>query len=271
METEKTSAGASGEASTEIRNFYQRRATTERYATSPDFNLRELEIAYIQRHLRDGQRVLDVGCGNGYSALSYASRLAVSIQGIDFVPEMITAANAMREEFDLKGTVEFAEGDATSIEFPDSSFDVVYSQRCLLNLPSREMQWRALREVARVLKPGGLYLMLEGTKQGLERLNDARARFGLDAIPEADAKTNWFSNKFDEEELTPKILESFSEIVQVQRLGMYYFLSRVVHPLMVAPDSPRYDAPINMVARQIALVEPDYDQMGHVALWVLRR
>ena len=113
--------------------------------------------------------------------------------------------------------------------------------------------------------------MLEGTLQGLDKLNQIRLRFGLEPIPEADQKTNWFSNKFEEEELSQKIEPLFSSIEKVQRFGTYYFLSRVVHPVLVAPEAPRYDAPINTIARKIALEIPDFEEMGHVALWVLRK
>ncbi|MEW6542402.1 MAG: hypothetical protein AB1411_02200 [Nitrospirota bacterium] len=52
---------------------------------------------------------------------------------------------------------------------------------------------------------------------------------------------------------------------------MYYFLSRVVHPLLVRPEAPRFDAAINSIARRICSEIPDYEELGHVALWVLRK
>jgi hypothetical protein len=113
--------------------------------------------------------------------------------------------------------------------------------------------------------------MLEGTLQGLRKLNSMRTRFGLTAIPEADPKSNWFSNKFDEEELAQKIGQLFSGVEATQRFGMYFFLSRIVHPLLVTPGEPSYDAPINTVARHICEQIPDFDGLGHVALWVIRK
>lgn len=255
----------------EIRQFYRRRANTDLYATSPDMNLREVENGYISRHLSDGLSVLDVGCGNGYSTLSYAARFRSSFMGVDFVPEMVTAARALAGKFQLLGDVAFQEGDVTALRFPAATFDVVCSQRCLLNLPSREAQWLALAEIARVLKPGGRYLMLEGSIQGLEKLNAVRQRFGLEAIPEADARSNWFSNKFDEPEMLREALKLFQAAESTQRFGMYYLISRVIHPLLVAPEAPKYDARINTIARQICEEYPDFEQMGHVALFVLRR
>jgi ubiquinone/menaquinone biosynthesis C-methylase UbiE len=267
MQIEKPSA----ELIEEIRQFYRSRATSNPYATSPDLNLREIEIEYILHHIANNERVLDVGCGNGYSTVCFATKVNSRFYGVDFVPEMIEASQNLRSQFHLQGTVTFKVGDVTQLDFPNGVFDTVVSQRCLLNLPSRDQQWQALSEIARVLKPNGRYLMLEGTLQGLRKLNSVRVKFGLAPIPEADAKSNWFSNKFDEEELLEKITQFFSSVETTQRFGMYYFLSRVVHPLLVAPVEPQYDAAINAIARRICLHIPDFEGLGHVALWVIRR
>lgn len=255
----------------EILAYYQKRAITDRYATSPDFNLREIEIEYLARWLQDGATILDVGCGNGYSALCYAVLFDSVFVGIDFVPEMIEAAKQMSGQFQIKGRVEFQVGDVTELQFPDVAFDIVISQRCLLNLATRKDQWQAMREIARVLKPGGRYLMLEGTLQGLRRLNEVRSMFGLGQIPEAAPGYNRFSNKFDEEEMLQVADTLFERLEGIQRFGMYYFISRVIHPLLVAPEQPKYDARINAVARQICSQIPNYEDLGHVALFVFRR
>jgi len=255
----------------EIQEYYRARAGSGKYATSPDFNLREVEIEYLARWMRDDLKILDVGCGNGYSTLCHAKQFASFFFGVDFVPEMIAQAKLLSKEFEVKGQMEFSVGDVTQLEFEDALFDIVVSERCLLNLPTKDAQWQAIREVARVLKPGGLYLMLEGTLQGLRRLNDVRALFALEPIPEADPQYNWFSNKFDEDEMLPIAMRSFAKLEHVQRFGMYYFLSRVVNPLLVKPEQPKYDAQINTIARQICNKIPNFDDIGHVALFVFRR
>jgi ubiquinone/menaquinone biosynthesis C-methylase UbiE len=252
----------------QIKDYYRKKASVDRYATSPDFNLREVEIEYISRWLKDDCHVLDVGCGNGFSTLSFATTHKSRFIGVDFVPEMIDSAHMLEKEFNLTGSVDFQVGDVTQLDFQAESFDFVISQRCLLNLPTKEMQWQAMREISRVLRTGGLYLMLEGTLQGLRSLNALRTSFGLSPIPEADPTYNWFSNKFDEEEMM-KVAESiFGKIETIQRFGMYYFISRVIHPLLAAPEQPKNDAHINEIARMICKKIPDYDNLGHVALFV---
>ncbi len=254
-----------------IREYYRKRATTDKYATSPDFNLREIEINNISEHLAEGTKVLDVGCGNGFSTLCYATKINSVFIGVDFVPEMIEAANLLKKKVSLRGTVDFVVGDVLSLDFPDGFFDTVISQRCLLNLPEKDMQWTAMREIARVLKSGGIYLMMEGTKQGLDNLNTTREMFGLAPIPDADPNNNWFSNKFDEAKMLKVAERYFSCLEHIQRFGMYYFISRVIHPLLVSPERPRYDAPINAVARTICEKISNFDDLGHVALFVFRR
>jgi ubiquinone/menaquinone biosynthesis C-methylase UbiE len=255
----------------EIQEYYKNKATTNPYATSPDFNLREIEIEYLSRSLKDGIKILDVGCGNGYSTLSLASRHKSSFTGIDFVPDMIKQADALKNKFSLKGSVKFREGDVTKLDFDSNQFDTVISERCLLNLPTKELQWKAIEEIARVLKLGGQYLMLEGTVQGLNQLNSTRKLFNLEPILDADPNYNWFSNKFDEDEMIPIALKSFQKLEYVQRFGMYYLLSRIVHPLLVAPEQPKYDAKINEIAKIIASKIPNFDDIGHIALFIFKR
>lgn len=93
------------------------------------------------------ERILVVGCGNGVEAAVLARHLNSSVVGLDIVPDF----NA-----DAASRVELRLGDATCMEFEDESFDFVYSFHALEHIP----QYRtALREIRRVLKPDGGYLI----------------------------------------------------------------------------------------------------------------
>ncbi len=107
-----------------------------------------------------GDRVLDVGTGPGYLAL-VASRLVGpegAAVGIDASPEMIDRARsrAAREGSRAEYRVAFAE----SLPFEDGSFDVAVSRLVLHHLPGG-LKLRALREVRRVLRPGGRLLVAD--------------------------------------------------------------------------------------------------------------
>jgi ubiquinone/menaquinone biosynthesis C-methylase UbiE len=99
--------------------------------------------------LRAGQRVLDVATGSGNTALSAARRSCV-VTGIDFVPYLLETARKRAEIEQLK--VEFKEGGAENIPFPDESFDVVLSTFGCMFAPD---QARTASELVRVCRPGG--------------------------------------------------------------------------------------------------------------------
>ena len=95
----------------------------------------------------EGMSVLDVGCGPGYVSAAATERGATAI-GVDFSREMIGIAKRM-----FPG-IEFREGDAQNLAFPDQTFDRVVANFALLHLANPE---RACAEAARVLKPGGRF------------------------------------------------------------------------------------------------------------------
>ena len=98
-------------------------------------------------HVAAGKRVLDVACGPGYVAAEAAGRGANAV-GIDFSSEMVEEA---RRRYP---SVEFREGDAEQLAFPDSSFDAVVLNFGMLHLSRPEL---ALSEAHRVLRPGGRF------------------------------------------------------------------------------------------------------------------
>ncbi len=97
--------------------------------------------------LRRGARMLDVATGPGYVAAAAAERGATAV-GVDFSAPMVARART------IYPAVEFQEGDAEAISFPDGSFDAVVMNFGMLHLARPE---RAMAQAARVLKPGGCF------------------------------------------------------------------------------------------------------------------
>jgi len=96
-----------------------------------------------------GQRVLDVACGTGVVAIT-AARRGAKASGLDLTPALIERA---RQNAGIAAVdVDFVEGDAEALPYPDASFDVVLSQYGHMFAPRPAV---AVREMLRVLKAGG--------------------------------------------------------------------------------------------------------------------
>ncbi len=237
--------------------------------TAADYQLRELEIDLGREYIRNGDAVLDVGCGPGAALRDYASKRDIRAVGIDYSENMVEAARKHLAKTEGAPEIEFIAASVTELPFEDGEFDVVTSHRCLMALLEWERQQDALREIHRVLKPGGTLVLMEGTFEGIERLNQYRRRFDLDEI-DPGGRDRLLTLKFHEQELLD-FTEPLYELVRIQRFGMYYFLTRIVQPLLVAPDKPSYDHPLNAVAKMLTRAVPDFQGLGHLVGFVLRK
>ena len=101
-------------------------------------------------NVNSDQAILDVGTGTGVVAIT-ARRIGAKVTALDLTPAMLAMA---KENADVAGhrDIEWHEGDAEALPFPDASFDVVLSQFGHMFAPRPEV---AVSEMLRVLKPGG--------------------------------------------------------------------------------------------------------------------
>ena len=105
--------------------------------------------------LNDTQHVLDVGCGSGQTlcdiVLTYGSR----VTGIDFSETMIEKAEKRAKKQDVQDKTDFRVADIFMLPFDDASFDTVILESVLT--PLQGDKTKAINEIFRVLRPGGLF------------------------------------------------------------------------------------------------------------------
>src|SRR6478752_6696029 len=133
---------------------------------SGDFSVVASRIVFQAEHLCEtadlqaGWRVLDVATGSGNAAIAAARRGCEAV-GVDYVPALLQRGRvrAAAEHLD----VEFVEGDAENLPFPDASFDAVLSIYGAMFAPDHD---RAAAELARVCRPGGRIALASWTPDG---------------------------------------------------------------------------------------------------------
>jgi ubiquinone/menaquinone biosynthesis C-methylase UbiE len=215
-------------------------------------------------YLIDQGRLLDIGCGNGFSTLHYAHmHPGLKILGIDFSEHMIRQADLAKAGAGA-GNVTFEVGNVLELNQPDDSFDLVTTDRCLINLPRWEDQAQALGEIHRVLKAGGTYVMCEDTQEGLEKLNLLRRSQKLPEIP-----TRWHNLYLSEKRLT-ELYPKYFDLVEINNFSsLYYLASRVFNAKLSAMEGrePAYDHPINQIAAQL----PSVGDYGPLKIFVFRK
>lgn len=245
----------------EVRAHWQDWATqygTNLRATTKTSTAKALEIDALHRAIssivkgsEEKVRVLEFGCGNGQNCLSLAKLFpTAAFVGIDYIPAMVQAANELKHQQGLSDAqLIFEEGNILDIHLPENSFDIIFTDRCLINLTSDELQQQAIQSLSKRLKIGGYLLMIENSQATFDRQNFARQAVGLPPRSPAD-----FNHFFDEKTLLP-----YLDGINLEQVGIEDFIS--LHDLvlyvlvpMVNGGKVDYDHPMVAAATELNMV-----------------
>lgn len=112
----------------------------------------------LKMDIKEGSRVLDVGCGVGGPAREIAKFTGCNVVGFNNNDYQIERGTVYAKKEGLYPQVSFAKGDFMQMDFPDNSFDAVYAIEATVHAPSLEGIYS---EIFRVLKPGGVFGVYE--------------------------------------------------------------------------------------------------------------
>lgn len=111
--------------------------------------------------IQSAKSVLDLGCGTGVAARAIAGRQGFTghVTGIDVSPYLTAAAKRLTTEEGLASAVDFRTGNSQSLDLPDASFDAVIAHTLVSHV---QEPLTVLREIARIVEPGGIVGIFDG-------------------------------------------------------------------------------------------------------------
>jgi len=207
----------------------------------------ELEIDNISKFINDNDYVLDVGCANGYASIEQYKRHKIKLTGIDYSEKMIEYANENKKAKRILGDINFEVGNILNLRFEESTFNIVYTTRVLINLRNWEEQIKGIEECIRVTKNGGKIILSEAFWEPLMLLNTLRIIKGLEPLVEHDF--NRYLKKVKIEDYLNKKGLSYQCI---DFSSIYYLGSRFLRELVTDyKEYKGYENPINKIFFEI--------------------
>jgi ubiquinone/menaquinone biosynthesis C-methylase UbiE len=257
----------------EIKKYWDKRAqslASSPRATTNDYWLRMIEIREIKKvlsQIKKKNNILDIGCGDGFSTINiFRSFLKSSFLGGDYSENMIKNAKNSLKCLKIKSpNIEFEVLDVLEISKMKKKFDVVISDRCIINLSDKNTQKKAIKEIWDSLNKEGYYIMIENFIEGHNMINKIRKRLGL-----KDIDVRWHNNFLDEKMLNNSIAKYFEVITRKNISSIYYLITRAVYSKICQYENrePDYDNIIYKIAYDIDECVGNY---GPINLLLLKK
>lgn len=227
-----------------------------------DKTLMAMESRLIAEHIPEGSSICDAGCGEGEGTLFYSQIPKSRVHAFD---SSTTRLSLAAERLAGRANVSMAIRDIMEQGDDGMKFDVVVSQRLLINLDSKAKQRGAFSALVEMLNPGGLLILSEGSADGVENLNNFREHYGLAPIPVPA------HNRFiKDEDLLGWGYAHGLGIVDKPSMGAYYLLTRGVQPAL----TNEYDwlSAFNIASASDAMScdLPCAHAFARVKIWVFR-
>mgnify|MGYP001255807883 CR=1 FL=1 len=248
--------------------FWDERASMGYEAGSNDKILKDLEINELKKYIDNKAKILEIGCGNGFTSIEIANSFDVEIQAFDYSEKMINFANNLLKDsknLHLEDKVKFKVFDIRKLDQFEGEFDIIITERVLINLDSFDEQMEAIKNISSKLKKGGLFLMCESSKDGLKNINTERTKFNLDNI-----EMPWHNNYIDDNELNSQINNLDLELIEINNFSStYYFLSRIIYANYAKMNNEeiKYDSVINKMSMKL----PSFGNYSQTKIWVWKK
>lgn len=243
----------------EVLEYWERDDVESMY----DKYLINAEIGLIKSLICPHSKILDAGCGEGEGTLQYAAIPNVLIHAVDFSETRLRKAKINLKDIN---NVTLKKVDFLGDYVLDNNYDIIISQRFLINLMDWNLQKKVISDFMNFLQPGGQLLLLEGSENGTEELNSLRSIFGLPEIP-----IKWHNLFFDDEQLNNFINEQGYKITNIFGLGEYFFLTRGIRPYF--DKNLNWDAEVNRISvnKDLRTLINFNTKFSRLKLWVIKK